>query len=340
MRICLVTPAAPGSYHGNRVTAERWAGILTGLGHRVDVAEDYHGQPADLLVALHAGKSAGSVRRFRARYPVRPVVLALTGTDLYPRLATSGAAGELLGLADRFVVLQPLAVDQLPPRLRGRARVIYQSVTPPDADGEPHHRRTFDAVLLAHLRPVKDPMVAAAAARLLPEDSPIRIRHAGAVIDRDLGDEAERETRANPRYEWLGGMPWPASFRLLAASRVLLVTSRHEGGANVVSEALAAGVPVIGTRIPGTAGLLGGGYPGYFPAGDAAALAALLVRAQRDEGGLYTELRRRCARLRPLTDPARERAAWQSLLAGLSGSPDTARPPARPAPRAGSGKSE
>ena len=340
MRACLVTPAAPGSYHGNRVTAERWAGILTGLGHRVDVAEDYHGQAADLLVALHAGKSGGSVRRFRDRYPDRPAVLALTGTDLYPELATSGAAGEVLDLADRFVVLQPLAVDQLPPRLRGRARVIYQSVTPPRGDGEPRHRRSFDAVLLAHLRPVKDPLLAAAAARLLPEDSPVRIRHAGAVIDRDLADEAERESRVNPRYEWLGEMPWPASFRLLAASKVLLVTSRHEGGANVVSEALAAGVPVIGTRIAGTVGLLGDGYPGYFPAGDAAALAALLVRAQRDEAGLYVGLRRRCGRLRPLTDPARERAAWQSLLAELTGSPDTGRPPGRSAPRAGPAKPE
>jgi putative glycosyltransferase (TIGR04348 family) len=334
MRICLVTPAGPGSHHGNRVTAERWAGILTGLGHRVEVTETYLGQDAGLLVALHAGKSAGSVLRFRGDHPARPVVLALTGTDLYPDLASSGAAGQVLETADRFVVLQPLAVNQLPAGLRGRARVIYQSVTlPPEVPGPgaalqdlpragPAGLAEFDAVVLAHLRPVKDPLLAAAAARLLPDDSPVRIRHAGAVIDPDLADSAKRESQANPHYEWLGEMPRPAALRLLAASRLLVVTSRHEGGANVVSEALAVGIPVIGTRIPGTVGLLGTRYRGYFPAGDAAALARLLARAARDDRGLYRDVRRHCGLLRPLTDPARERESWRRLLAEVGpGSP-------------------
>jgi putative glycosyltransferase (TIGR04348 family) len=288
------------------------------------MAQAYRSQAADLLIALHASKSARSVERFRAGHPDRPVVLALTGTDLYPDLATCGVERTVLEMADRFVVLQPLAVDQLPPHLRSRARVIYQSVTLPPgapASGEPQRlgsrSGTFDAVVLAHLRPVKDPLLAAAAARLLPEDSPVRVRHAGAVIDRDLGHAAERESRVNPRYEWLGEIPRPAALRLLAAGRLLLLTSRHEGGANAVSEALAVGVPVLGTRIPGTTGLLGAGYPGYFPVGDAAALAGLLERAARDDGGLYTDLRRRCARLRPLTDPARERDAWRRLIAEL-----------------------
>jgi putative glycosyltransferase (TIGR04348 family) len=334
MRICLVTPAAPGSHHGNRVTAERWAGILTGLGHRAEVTEAYSGQGADLLVALHADKSAGSVRRFRDDHPGGPVVLALTGTDLYPDLAIAGAAGEALQAADRLVVLQPLAVHQLPAALRRRARVIYQSVTlppgvpaPAAADPDPPRARpavpaVFDAVVLAHLRPVKDPLLAAEAARLLPDDSPVRIRHAGGVIDGDLAAAAERESRGNPHYEWLGEMPRPAALRLLAASDLLVVTSRHEGGANVVSEALAVGVPVIGTRIPGTVGLLGTGYRGYFPGGDAAALAGLLECAARDDGGLYRDLRHHCGLLRPLTDPARERESWRRLLAGIGpGSP-------------------
>lgn len=338
MLVCLVTPAAPGSHHGNRVTAERWARILTELGHRVEVDVSYGGGPADLLVALHARKSARSVERFHAMHPDRPVVLALTGTDLYPDLAASGVPGAVLDMADRFVVLQPLAVEQLPPRLRGRARVIYQSSAPPRAAAErtappSAGSGTFDAVVLAHLRAVKDPLLAAAAARLLPDDSPVRIRHAGAVIDNDLGDAAERLSRETPRYEWLGEMSWPAALRLLAASKLLLITSRHEGGANAVSEALAAGVAVLGTRIPGTIGLLGSGYPGYFPVGDAAALAGLLVRASADDRGLYTDLRARCERLRPLTDPARERESWRRLLAELGRGAGMAERAARPGNR-------
>lgn len=314
MRVLLVTPTSPERSHGNSVTARRWAEILRGLGCDVELSRGYSGQAADLLVALHARRSADSVRRFRAVRPRSPVVVALTGTDLYPAL---GEADEpVLELADRLVVLQDLAVEQLPSGLRGRARVIHQSARaepprPPDASGR------FDVVLLAHLRPVKDPLLAAAAARLLPDGSPVLVRHAGAVMDDSLAELARRENDRNPHYEWLGELPRPEALGLLAASRLLLLTSRHEGGANAVSEALAAGVPVIGTRIPGTVGLLGDDYPGYFPVGDAEALAALLARATAD-GRWYAELRRRCSRLRHLAAPERERESWGKLLAEIA----------------------
>ena len=62
MRILVVTPMAPGARTGNRVTALRWVRMLRGLGHRVMVVSDYGGQPCDVLVALHARKSAQSVQ--------------------------------------------------------------------------------------------------------------------------------------------------------------------------------------------------------------------------------------------------------------------------------------
>jgi putative glycosyltransferase (TIGR04348 family) len=314
MRICLVTPAPPSSYHGNRVTAMRWAGILRGLGHEVEVAQDYHGRPADLLVALHARRSAESVRRFRARHSNAPVVVALTGTDLYPEL--TDADRPVLELADRLIVLQRLGVYQLPADLRDRARVVHQSV-PPLPPAPPPLKDHFDVLLLAHLRPVKDPLLAAAAARLLPDDSRIRIRHAGTVIDRELGERTARENRENARYHWLGELPRSEALRLLASSRLLLLTSTHEGGANTVSEALAAGVPVLSTRIPGTVGILGADYPGYFPVGDPARLAQLLLRAETNEEW-YQELRHRCTALRTVVAPERERASWRQLLAELT----------------------
>lgn len=314
MRICLVTPAPPHSYHGNRVTAARWAGILRGLGHEVEVAQDYHDRPADLLVALHARRSAESIRRFRTHHADAPVVLALTGTDLYPEL--TDADKPVLKLADRLVVLQRLGVDQLPADLRGRARVVYQSA-PPLPPASPPPQDHFEVLLLAHLRPVKDPLLAAAAARLLPDGSRVRIRHAGTVIDRELGERAAQENHKNPRYRWLGELPRSEALRLLAGSRLLLLTSRHEGGANTVSEALAAGVAVLSTRIPGTVGILGADYPGYFPVGDPARLAQLLVHAETDQEW-YQELRRRCTALRTLVAPERERESWRQLLAELA----------------------
>ncbi|MBO0851176.1 MAG: hypothetical protein J2P20_17065, partial [Pseudonocardia sp.] len=203
MRIWLVTPAPAGGHHGNRVTAERWATILRGLGHHVQVETDYQDQPADLLVALHARRGAAALRRFRARYPHRPVVLALTGTDLYPALDQTDIP--VLELADRLVVLQPLATERVPAHLRDRVRVVFQSAPPPSA--QPGRRDRFEVVQLAHLRPVKDPLLVAAAARLLPDSSRIEISHAGAALDPELGELAAREDRDNPRYRWHGDLP-------------------------------------------------------------------------------------------------------------------------------------
>jgi glycosyltransferase involved in cell wall biosynthesis len=99
---------------------------------------------------------------------------------------------------------------------------------------------------------------------------------------------------------------------------VLLVTSRFEGGSNALAEAIAAGVPILATRIDASVALLGPGYPGLFPVGDAAALAGLLARAE-EEPEFLASLRRAVVRARPLVDPARERAAWRALLADLAG---------------------
>src|SRR5207245_10853403 len=101
-----------------------------------------------------------------------------------------------------------------------------------------------------------------------------------------------------------------------------------EGGANTISEAIASSVPVLASHVPGQVGILGAGYPGYFAAGDTKALAALLHRAETDPG-FYKTLKTSCQRLEPLTSPAREAAALQSLLRELRAtSPSKASPEA------------
>src|SRR5215471_19562624 len=131
MKICLVTPAPAGSWKGNRVTAERWAGLLSELGHRVEIAVEYRGEDCDLLVALHALKSHSSIRRFRDARPSDPLVVGLTGTDLYGDIHTRPDAVESLDLATCLVLLQPLGRVMLPGAVRDKARVIYQSVQVP-----------------------------------------------------------------------------------------------------------------------------------------------------------------------------------------------------------------
>jgi putative glycosyltransferase (TIGR04348 family) len=316
LHIGIVTPARRGARAGNRVTAERWARILRSLGHRVRVDTSLGSARTDLLVALHARRSAGAIRRFRARAPHAPVVLALTGTDVYGDLGRSTVARRSLALATRLVVLQPLALENVPAALRPAVRVIHQSVAKPAR--KPHPETDFFQVcVLGHLRRVKDPFRAAKAARRLPPSSTIRVLHAGRALGASMAERAREEMRRNPRYRWLGDMSRDHALHLLARSRLLVLTSRAEGGANVVSEALAWGVPVLASKIPGTVGLLGPDYPGYFEVGDTRALATLLDRAETEPDFLES-LQAACQRRTWLVDPVLERRAWRALLAELT----------------------
>lgn len=318
MKISLITPAGEGSRAGNRTTAMRWVHIFRGLGHRVDVDTRYHGAAADLMVALHAWRSAESIRAFRDHHPERPLVVALTGTDIYRFLKTHPEATETsMALADRLVGLHDLVGNAIPAAVRGKLRIIYQSAT-----ALPHRlaplRRSFEVLVIGHLREEKDPLRTALAARSLPTDSRLRILHLGKAHDQYWADMARQEMAANPRYRWRGEVPGGLVRPALARARLMVLSSTMEGGANVISEALAAGTPIIASRIDGSVGLLGSDYPGYFPVGDAAALTALLWRAE-SEPAFLEELHRHCAARAPLFDPARERNAWRDLLSELTG---------------------
>lgn len=309
----IATPAPAGSTAGNRVTALRWARRLRELGWRVQLATAWTGEPCDLLVALHAYRSHDSLVRHAAARPDAPRVLALTGTDLYTDLARDPAARESLALATRLVVLQPLALDELPAEQRGRTSVIRQSA----AAAPPLAQPGFTACALAHLREVKDPLLAAHAVRLLPDHAQLRVIHLGGASDPAWADRARDAERATGgRWRWLGAMPRASALRVLGGCRLLVLTSRSEGGANAVTEAIAAGVPVVSTRIAGSLGILGDDYPGYVEVGDAEGLAHLLARCER-EPGFLDGLRARVTALRPLVSPDRERDHWRDLLHGL-----------------------
>jgi putative glycosyltransferase (TIGR04348 family) len=315
MNIFMACPAPPRSRKGNRVTAVRWARFLKELGHRLTIGQEYEGAPCDLLIALHARRSFPAVAAFRRLHPHRPLVVALTGTDLYRDLRTSRRARRALELADRLIVLQPRALDELPRSLHAKVRVILQSAEPVPAP-PPRSKTTFEVCVLGHLRHEKDPFRTALALRLLPPALPVRVTHAGQALSPAMAERARSAMARDARYRWVGELPRWRARRLLARSHLLVLSSRMEGGANVVSEALVDGVPVLASRIPGSVGMLGSRYPGFFPTGDTEALARLLRRAATD-AEFYGRLSDGCAGLAPLFEPQREREACRGLLAEL-----------------------
>ena len=315
MKIKLVTPAPAEVHTGNRTTADRWARLLGELGNEVGIQRDWNGEECDLLIALHARRSFPSIERFREAHPRIPLILALTGTDVYGDLQKAADAKLSLEFATRIVVLQELAIEALPESAQGKVRVIYQSAERP-AISPPREVDCFQVCVLAHLRSVKDPLRAAYAVRDLPGSSRILVKHAGAILDPDFGKQVEAEQRTNPRYRWLGPLTHEQAVDLLARSHLLALTSQLEGGANVVSEAITVRTPIISSRIPGSLGILGKDYTGYFPVGDTAALREQLARAESDDG-FYRDLEQRVAGLHSLVSAARERESWQALLREL-----------------------
>ena len=318
MIISLVTPAPRGSRAGNRASANRWAAILRRLGHRVEVSTDYHGEPAELMVGLHAWRSADAIARFAATCPDRPLVVVLTGTDAY-RFIHSHRETTLASLdaADRIVGLHPLVGNVLPERLRGKLRVIIQSARPL-AHRQPA-RRSFRVCFAGHLREEKDPLRPALAVRNLPTASRIRVDAYGGAHTEDWAAAAQKEMQINPRYRWHGEIPHPELRRIYSRSHLLVLPSVMEGGANVISEAVMAGLPVVASDIEGSVGLLGADYPGYYPVQDAGALRERLLRAE-SERGYYAELAAACAARRHLFTPQQEHAGWEELLEDIQSS--------------------
>src|SRR5947207_13193073 len=124
-RLFIVTPAAAGTRTGNRHTALRWATLLRAGKHRVQVGVEWNGEECDALIALHARRSHESIVRFKQS--AKPLIVVLTGTDLYRDLPDSPEAQKSLALADRLIVLQEAALDELDGTNRNKTRVVYQS---------------------------------------------------------------------------------------------------------------------------------------------------------------------------------------------------------------------
>lgn len=278
------------------------------------VATEYNGENADAMIALHAWRSAEAIERFARLFPARPLITALTGTDIHRfQFSHPGPTRRSMALADGLITLHDEVAAHIPAQFREKISVVYQSAKPLARKPKPSASR-FDVCVIGHLRAEKDPLRAALAARLLTPSSRVRITQLGQAIGPEWERAAKTEAERNLRYRWLGEVPHARVRAVMGRSHVMVISSIMEGGANVVSEAAVAGLPVIASRIPGNVGLLGRAYPGYFPPKNARALARLIERAEENPAFL-TRLKRATRLRAKLFRPGRERAMLDAALA-------------------------
>jgi len=298
MKIILITPALPSSRSGNRVTATRWKTMLTELGHKITVkasSDDISqiSKKHDAMIALHAWRSAASIDYFKQQFPLKPLIVALTGTDLY-KFINSHPKPTLRSIkqADALIALHDLAYLALPKSAQKKVHVIHQSADIIKRKAN-KNKRNFDVCVIGHLREEKDPLRAAYAVRKLPDDSRIRVIHFGKAHTPIWAERAKKEMQNNLRYTWHGEVPHWKINQLYANADIMVLSSKMEGGANVVSEACAAGLPIVASDIDGSIGLLGKTYPGYYPYGNTKSLRELLIKTEIDHIYL-TKLTKAC----------------------------------------------
>ena len=291
MKILLVTPALPSARSGNRVTAVRWKNILSDLGHKVLVKSSHDdieqaSIKSDLILALHAWRSSSSVHTFHKLCPQKPIIVALTGTDLY-RFIHSHPQSTLrsIKLADALISLHDLAYLAIPKKYRKKVNVIYQSADAVKRSVS-KNKRYFDVCVIGHLREEKDPLRSAYAVRKLPKNSRIRVKQFGKAHTPAWATRAKKEAASNLRYHWYGEVPHWKIRQQYASADVMVLSSKMEGGANVISEACVAGMPVIASKIDGSIGLLGKSYPGYYPYAETSSLRQLLLKAESNQNFL------------------------------------------------------
>ena len=306
--------------NGNWRTASRWQSLLAHH-FRTIVHSSWPIDPptgtmteANILVALHARRSADSIRRYRAARPDGALIVVLTGTDLYADLATSEQARNSLAMADALIVLQEDAIRYVPREHRKKTHVIYQSAK--TLEPAEKRRDALNCVVAGHLRTEKDPDIIFRLVASLPERSPIHILHLGNATDENLAARAQSISGTSPHYHWAGALSHGLTRAAIKRAHLLIHPSVMEGGANVIVEALSAGTPVVASRMSGNIGMLGQDYAGYFPVGDMDALRAQLDHCANDANFLL-RLNTACAVRAKLFLPASERKALVALISDL-----------------------
>lgn len=311
--IVIISPYLQNANNGNWQTAWRWSRYLSKK-YKITLAVEWDGCACDAMIALHARRSATSIAAFSGAFPDHPLLVVLTGTDLYRDIVSDESAQHSLQVATQLIILQAAGLQVLDKHLHPKTQVIYQSAPTlkPIKRSPGQASRFFDVTMVGHLREEKDPATFMHAVQSL-QSARVRMIHIGGALDPGLAAQAEKTQQLYPRYHWLGNLPHAVTRQRLKRGQLMVITSRMEGGANVIIEAITSGVPVLASDISGNRGMLGEDYAGYFPVGDSQKLAQLIDQAACD-AKFYRRLQTQCAARAELFSPEREKNTLLKLM--------------------------
>ena len=289
----------------------RWQGFLKKLGHHVGISNRWSGKSTDALIALHAYRSHASIAQFRKLNPNNPIILIITGTDVYRDMASHPEVLKSMEMSDAIVVLQSAALAMIPKHLQTKTHIIYQSTK--SVKRKALLKKSFLISVIGHLRPEKDPFCTPECLKYLRPESKIQVLHLGKAMSPEMKSLAKAYSKELKNYQWLDELSHSETLQQLSRSHLMVISSLMEGGAHVVTEAIAIGVPVIASDIPGNRGLLGEDYPGYYPVGDAKELAQILEKAEF-EPSFYRSLEAHIKKRKHYVQPEFELNSIKALL--------------------------
>ena len=316
----MVCPATDAQNNGNWRTAERWKNLLS---KKLDVSIHLEVDratlaAADLMIALHARRSAFAIQNWRQLTPNKPLIVVLTGTDLYRDIHDNSDAQKSLALADRLVVLQELGITSLPKEYQAKTRCIFQSTRAWKPAIKSHKK--LRVLMVGHLREEKSPQTFLDAARGMVEHKDIQFDLIGSVLDTSLLEKAQSLNSCAANFHYLGALPHPQTRRRIRDAHLLIHPSKMEGGAHVIMEAMCSGTPVLASNIAGNQGMLGQDYQGYFDWGPVDQLMNLIMRCRKTQSHelqadrFLTQLTRQCDARANLFSPEHEQHSLMELL--------------------------
>jgi glycosyltransferase involved in cell wall biosynthesis len=240
---------------------------------------------APLVVTVHS-----SVRHSVVLAPRTLVLKTLGGPTETAVLRRAGAVLTLTPRAARHIAAAGVAPTKIHVLPSGFSADDFAAPAPDPLPALPHPRVLFVGRIAAQKRPLDLPEIAE---RLAP---PTQLVIVGDGPQRDALHARLARSPARDRIHMVGFVPHHRVPAFLSHADVLVLPSAYEELGSVLVEAMAAGLPVVATRVGGIPDLVEHEVTGLLaPVGDVAALAAALARLLEDRS-LATRLARAARR--------------------------------------------